>query len=163
MTVSNTLTWDEDPPRRPGLSDITGGTKEDDPSSPPDPITMPTASEHNQSAAQIAALGVVAPLARLYVTFSGGTPSIANVLAPGTNVVAGDFTVVDNAAGDTTIHWASSVLPPVSGGPSVSVAGDTEIDRARAYYTTVSSNQAVRVKTKLSSTGTDANFVVDIY
>lgn len=163
MTVSSTLTWDESPPRRPALTDITGGTKANDPGFVPNPVTMPTAEEDNQKSKQIAGIARVVPMARVHVTFSAGTPSIANVLAPGTNVVSGSFTVVDNGVGDTTIHWASTVLPTTSGAPSVSQADDIEIDRARAFYTAVGSNQAVRVKTKLGASATDANFVVDLY
>lgn len=163
MTVSNTLTWDESPPRRPGLSDITGGTKENRPGRTPDPVTMPCAEEDNQRAKQIAAMGGILPMAILYVTFPAGAPTVAAVKAMGTNVVTGDFTAVDNAAGDTTVHWASTVLPPVWSAPSVSLVGDVEIDRIRAFYTTVGANQAVRVKTTLAGVATDAAIAVAIY
>ena len=162
MTVSNTLTWDENPPRRPGLSDITGGTKENRPGRAPDPVTMPCAEEDNQRAKQIAAMAAVVPMAILYITFPAGVPTVA-VKAVGTNVVAGDFTAVDNGPGDTTIHWAASVLPPVWSAPIMSQVEDLEIDRMRAFYTTSGANQAVQVKTSLGGAGTDAAFVVEIY
>lgn len=163
MTVSNTLTWDEDPPRRPALSDITGGTKENRPGRAPDPRTMPCAEEDNQRAKQIAAMGGLLPMAMLYVTFPAGAPTVSSVKAMGTNVVTADFTPVDNGDGDTTIHWASSVLPPVWSAPGVTLAEDVEIDRVRAVYTSVGANQAVRVKTKLGATGTDAAVLIAIY
>lgn len=164
MTVSSTLTFDETPPRRPGLTDIASGTKEDDPGATPDPATMPTADEDNQKTKQAAAAAKMIALARITVTFASGTPSISHVSAPGTNVTADNFTVVDNGAGDTTIWWtANEVLPPTAGGPTVSQCDDTEIDRLRAFATTVSGNPAVRVKSKLGATATDANFVVSIY
>lgn len=163
MSVSNTLTFDETPPRRPGLSDITGGTKEDDPAHEPDPATMPTAAEDNQKSKQIAAHAKVADLAILTVTFSSGAPSIANVKALGTNITVDSFDVVDNGVGDTTIWWTDAeVLPPTAGAPTVSQCDDTEIDRLRAFYTTHEGNPAVRVKSKLGSTATDADFVVRI-
>lgn len=163
MTVSSTLTWDEDPPRRPALSDVTNGTKANRPGLVPNPVTQPTAEEDNQKSRQTAALGGIAPMAILYVTFPAGAPTIAAVKAMGTNVVIGDFTPVDNGAGDTTIHWTSSVLPPVWSAPTVSQADDTSIDRLRAFYTTVGSNQAVRVKSLLGAVATDAAFVLTIY
>jgi hypothetical protein len=170
MTASNTLTFDQDPPHRPALSELGGATKENDPVFPPDPVIHPTAEEFNQLQKQAEAFGRVAPLARIWVTFSAGTPSIAAVQALGSAVVASSFTLVDNGAGDTTIWWRTGAgapagaLPPTTGGGCVvSQTDDVEIDRIRAFLTTVSSNPAVRVKTKLGATGTDANFVVEVY
>ena len=163
MTVSNTLTFDAATPYRPALADITGGTKINRPGRAPNPETQPTAEEDNQKSAQTAAFGRTTYLARLTVTISGGTPAITNILAPRSVIEATDFTVTDNGAGDTTIRWASSVLPPVSGAPDVSQCDDVEIDRLRAFYGTLSGQQGVRVKSKLGATATDANFVVTIY
>lgn len=163
MPATNLLTYDDTPPVRPALEDLGGAAKENDPNFPPIPGVMPMAEEDNQKTQQIAAFAKVVPLAILTVTFAAGTPSIANVKALGTNVTAASFTVVDNGDGDTTIWWASgTVLPPTAGAPIVSQADDTEIDRIRAFYTTVSGSPAVRVKTKLGATGADANFVVEI-
>lgn len=162
MSVSTTSTWDENPPKRPGLSDITDGTKENRPGREPSPA-MPNAHEDNQRAKQIAGAGGILPMAILHVTFPGGVPTIAAVKAMGTNVTAANFTAVDNDAGDTTIHWASSVLPPVWSAPgAVTHVDDAEIDRTRAFYTSVGANQAVRVKTKLAGVGTDAAFTIEI-
>jgi hypothetical protein len=103
------------------------------------------------------------PLARLFVTFSAGTPSITTLHTPSEVLVIGDFTVTDNAAGDTTISWVVTKMPVRSGGPKVSQIDDTDIDKLRAFYTTDSGNPAVRVKSLLGGVGTDANFVVEIY
>lgn len=167
MTVSNTSTWDENPPRRPALGDITGGTKTNRPGKLPDPVTQPCAEEDNQRAKQIAGAGAVLPMALLYVTFPAGVPTIASVRAPGSNVSIANFTAVDNANGDTTIHWLPSVLPAVWSAPSASQADDTEIDRIRAFYTTggvvPAGSQGVRVKTKLGGVATDAAILITIY
>lgn len=163
MTVSSTLTWDLATPIRPALSDITGGTKANRPGKAPDPTTQPTAEEDNQRAGQIAGIARIVPMARICVTIAGGVPSISSVLAPGTNVLAGSFTVTDNGTGDTSISWLATVLPVVTGMPAVTQGDDVAIDRIRAFYTTVSSNQAVRVKTFLGAAATDCNFAVDIY
>jgi hypothetical protein len=66
-------------------------------------------------------------------------------------------------ARDTTVSWAATVLPAVSGFPSVSQGDDTAIDRIRAFYTTLSGNQAVRIKSFLGATPTDCSYAVDIY
>lgn len=163
MAVINLLTWDANPPTRPALTDITGGTKTNRPGKEPDPVTQPRAEEDNQRAGQIAGMARVVPMARVCVTISGGVPSITSVQAPGTNVAAGSFIVTDNGAGDTTVSWLSTVLPTVSGFPSVSQGDDTPIDRIRAFYTTLAGNQAVRIKSFLGSTPTDCSYAVDIY
>jgi len=163
MTVSNTLTWDQNPPMRPALSDLTGGTKANRPGKAPDPVTQPTAEEDNQRAAQIAGLAEVVPLARICVTITGGVPAVSSVLAPGTNVGVGNFIVTDNGVGDTTISWLATVLPAVAGFPSVTQADDVEIDRLRAFYTTLGGNQGVRIKSKLGAAATDCNYAVNVY
>lgn len=169
MSASNTLTYDQDPPHRPGLQELGGGVKKDhpDPEKAPDPVTMLTAAQENQNEKQVEALSRVTALVRLWVTFSGGTPSIVNVQAMGTNVTAPKFTVADNGDGDTTISWKTGAgapagaLPPAIGA-KVSQTDDTEIDRLRAFLTTVGSDPAVRVKSKLGVVGTNCNFVVEI-
>ena len=161
--VTNVLTWDLPTPMRPGLSDITGGTKVNRPGKAPDPTTQPCAEEDNQRAAQIAGMARVVPMARLCITVTAGTPAVSNVLAPGTNVGVANFIVTKNGTGDHTISWLASVLPAVSGFPSASQADDTAIDRVRAFYTTLGGNQAVHIKTFLGAVATDCNYAVDIY
>lgn len=167
MASSNTLTYDQDTPHRAALSELGGGDKKNhtDPNKAPDPVTMLTAEDENQNEKQIAAFNRICPLVRLWVTFSAGTPSIASVQAMGENVLANDFTVVDNGDGDTTIWWttgAGGTLPPVVG-PKSSQTSDVEIDRLRSFLTVVGSNPAVRIKSKLGAVATDANFVVELY
>ena len=55
---TNTLTFDESPPRRPGLDDVGGGQKVND-GGTPDPIRDPTAEDANQTAKQLVAIGKV--------------------------------------------------------------------------------------------------------
>lgn len=165
MSASSDLTWDQDPPKRPTIADLGGATKENHPKYPPNAATDPTAEEFNQFAKQHAAVGKCQYLAKLHVQISGGDPSIVAVQAPGSNVEAGDFTIVDNGPGDTTIWWTTGtggLLPPTTGYPEVSQTDDTEIDRLRAIYTSVSGNPAVQIKSKLGAVATDCNFVVTI-
>jgi hypothetical protein len=162
--ASNTLTWDQTTPHRPALDELGGGTKENDPAFPPDPIKHPRAEEYNQFSKQFAGYGRIAPLARLHVQISGGVPTIIAAQAPGANVDIGDFTVVDNAAGDTTIWWTTGsggTLPATTGYPEASVATDDDTT-ITAVYTTVSGHPAVHVRTRTAGTLTDANFVVTI-
>lgn len=168
MASSNTLTFDQDPPVRPAVSDVGGGAKENSVTRPPNPTTMATAEDFNQISKQIAALGGVAPLAILLVTFSGGDPSITLVKAPGSNVTTASFTPTDNGNGDTTIAWKTGTGQPAGALPSAtmvraSLMADVEIDRIRAILTTSGSDPAARVKTKLGATGTDADFILEIF
>lgn len=168
MASSNTLTFDDDPPHRPGLSELGGGAKENSLQFPPNPVKHPTAEDFNQMSLQHAAVGKVAPLAILFVTFSGGTPSIAACMAPGTDVVGGSFTVSDAGNGNTLISWKTGSSQPAGALPAaVGVMAwqidDTEIDRIRAILTTSGGDPAVRVKTKLGAVATDCNFGVIIF
>jgi hypothetical protein len=158
---SSTLTFDDSPPRRPSLDDVGGGQKVNA-TTPPDPVAQATAEDFNQISKQVVAHGALVPLARLFVTFSAGVPSITGMQSPSADLVVGDFTVTDNATGDTTISWIESSLPQRAAGPIVSQIDDVDIDKMRAFNTTASGNPAVRVKSFLGGAGTDANFVLDI-
>lgn len=163
MSSSNTLTFDQSPPRRPTLDDFGGGAKENDPADPPNPVTMLTATDENQGEKFMAAAGRVLPLVTIFITITAGVPAVSSVQAMGSAVTTGSFNVVDNGDGDTTVWWAASLLPSVGGGPETFQVDDVEIDRIRAYYTTVAGAPAVRVKTKLGAVGTNANVGVHIH
>lgn len=166
MASSNTLTWDQNPPRRPSLSDLGGGAKENSVVHPPDPVTMLTAEDVNQEEKQLEGLGRVTYLARVLVTFSGGAPSIANVQAPGSAVTTGSFMLVDEGAGVTLVKWTtgSGGALPTAVGVIAHQIDDVEIDRGpRAILTSDGGQPAARVKTKLGATGTDANFCLEIF
>lgn len=166
MPASNTRTFDQTPPRRPTIDDVGGGLKSNR-TPAPDPVRDATAEDYNQLGQQGVAAGTMIPLARVFVTISGGVPTVTSVMAPGSAVSTSSFTVTDNGAGDTTISWPVALLPSRAAGPIVSQIDDTEIDRLRAYNVTVAEPAAnspgVRVKSKLGVTGTDCNFVVDIF
>jgi hypothetical protein len=167
MASSDTLTFDQDPPHRPGLSELGGGAKENSLRQPPNPVTMPTAEDFNQFSRQHEAAGRVLPLARLWVGFSGGTPAILLVQALGGNVVAASFTVTDEGAGVTLISWKTGLGAPDGAlphaiGVKVGQTDDVEIDRIRAILTSDSGDPAARIKTKLGASGTDCNFWLEI-
>jgi len=163
---SSTRTFDQTPPRRPTIDDVGGGLKTNR-TPAPDPVRDATAEDYNQLGQQGVAAGSMIPLARVFVTISGGVPAVTSVMAPGSAVTTSSFTVTDNAAGDTTISWPVALLPTRAAAPGgLTQTDDTEIDRLRALYTTAAvpaaNSPAVRVKSKLGATGTDCNFVVDI-
>jgi hypothetical protein len=160
MSAATSFTYDANPPARPSLDDLGGDDFEDDPGAPPPKDgRMPYADEYCESKRNLAGVNRVIHTAIVHVVFTGGTPSIANVRGMRSTLLPTDFTPTDNGAGDTTITWASSLLPASSVPPTVSLTDDVEIDRARAFLVT----GGVRVKTKLGTTGTDCAFVLLIH
>ena len=162
MGSSNTLTYDQTPPRRPSIDDVGGGLKENE-TPAPDPVSMLTAEDENQQEKLMVAAHRLLPLAIVQVTFTGGVPSVTAAVGLGTGVDATDFTATDNANGDTTISWPSALMPAVGMPPRVWQTDDIEIDRVRALATSFGGNPAVRVKTKLAAVGTDCNFALEIF
>ena len=162
MGSSNTLTYDQSPPRRPTIDDVGGGMKENE-TPLPDPITMPTAEDENQQEKLLVAAHRLLPLAIIQVTITAGVPAVTSAVGLGTGVDVTDFTATDNAPGDTTISWPSTLMPSVGVSPRAWQTDDIEIDRVRALATSFSGNPAVRVKTKLAAVGTDCNFALEIF
>ncbi len=167
MASDDVLTFDQDPPHRAGVSELGGGAKENSVAFPPDPVKHMTAQDCNQFTGQLGAFNRMTPLARLFVRIVAGAPQIFAVQCPGSAVVAGNFTLVDNGPGDTTIWWTtgtSGSLPTAIGVGGLTITEDVAITEKRALLTTVSGNPAVRVKTFITgSVATDANFTVEIY
>lgn len=165
MPSTNTLTFDQNPPHRAALNELGGGAKENNAKYPPDPAKHPTAEDFNQMSKQLEAVNRVMPLAILWVRTNAGSPVIDTVMAAGSTIVPGDFTPVDNGAGDITIWWTTGTNGklPAATGVKASQTDDVEIDRIRAFLTSVSGNPAARVKTKLGAAGTDCNFCLEIY
>ncbi len=169
MASVDTLTFDQNPPHRAGVSELGGGAKEDSVPFPPDPVKHPTAGDFNQFTQQHAAANRVLPLARLWVRFATGTPSIFAVQALGSNVVADSFDVTDVGAGETLISWKTGTdapdgALPAAVGVKADQTDDVEIDRGpRAILTTSGSDPAARVKSSLAGTPTDCNFCLEIF
>lgn len=144
-------------PRRPGVSDVGGAALVDDQAAPPDPETMPHATQLNQWMNLLVGYGLVAPAVIVSVSFSGGTPSKDVVVGIGFNVSASDVTLTDNGAGDTSVTLAAGKFPVKSWqAMGLTQNDDVEIDRLRA----VTIANGVRVKSKLGAAATDCNFTV---
>ncbi len=108
----------------------------------------------------LVAYGKMVPLARVSVTFTGGTPSIAHVASVRGDLLNSDITVADNAVGDTMVLWTAGKLPSQSGQPTVTLnAGDMTARTADAVNVT----NGVRVRTSAGGAGEDVPFTVCIY
>lgn len=139
---SDLLTWDESPPRRPGIDDVGGGQKVNGVPAP-DPVRMLTAEDCNQTAAQIAAMGRVVGVCKISVRFSGGTPVLYKFSAPGSDVETATFTITDNGTGDTSITWPANTFPTLVVEAEAFVNGATP-----AMIAAESITNGVRVRTK---------------
>lgn len=168
MSAATSFTWHgsvSEPARRPSIDDLGGDSMIDHARKPPAKDgTMPYADQLNERARAIRGANATCPAAIVYVRFNAGAPLVDDVQCVDSELVIDDFTVTDNAAGDTTIEWDTYKLPPMMRA-TVSVAEDVEIDRARVYTVagSTASKSAVRVKTKLGAVGTDSAVVVTIY
>lgn len=167
MTVSNTPTWEQATPHRPGTSDLLNGTKTNKTASV-DPKN-PAAEEFNQLAAQVVALAGMIPLLRISVSFSAGAPVIVGLKTVRTDIVAGTNVLTDvtiartpagGGAGDITISWPASKFPASETRPIVSLNGINLTSRAPSA---VLVTNGVRVRTTASdATITDMDFTVEV-
>lgn len=143
-------------PYRPGTNDVGGCQKLDDSEEPPDDETMASADDFNQMGKLIVALCKVAGAAVMYVSNSG-TPAITGLRAAGSLLTVPDFTVIDQATGDTEIKCpASKLMAPLGCIAVPQKAGDY---RASARINTT--GDGVRVEMRNSAgTLTDADFLL---
>jgi len=154
---TNTLTFDESPPRRPGLDDVGGGQKVND-GGTPDPVRDPTAEDANQTALQLVALGKVMPVALLSVANSGAPALDRQSCAPTAPSLL-TFTVTDNGVGDTSITWPAGTFPAPVAKPRAYVTGATPALIAAEAIT-----NGVRVRTRdAAGAPVDVPFDVDVY
>lgn len=161
---SNTLTYEQIPPIRPAIDDVGGGAKINDTVDPPDALTMPTAEDANQTARQLVALGTMTECARFTVAFAVGAPFIETFAVVRTDKVLGDFTIVDNGVGDTTIKWAAATFPAKNSEPHVSVNEDVDHRGAIAFMAVFGADRGVRVKTRDGAGApADRKFTVSVY
>lgn len=151
--VEDTLTYDQSPPFRPGLSDLQNALKTDDEEFPPDDTEMPFAAEANQQAVQIASISKTREVGLVAIHFTAGTPAVfqqscAQSLEP-------TFTVQDLGNGDTRITWPANTFP----NPVVPATAHLTAD-VDATIACIAITNGVEVKTRVAGVGTDADFVV---
>lgn len=106
-------TFDLLPARRPSLADVGGAAKENDAEFPPNPVTDPTAEEHNFFARAVQGYGRVVASAVLRIEFSAGAPFVHSVKSPRSSLLVSSFALTDAGTGTTNIGWSAGVLPPV--------------------------------------------------
>ena len=159
MSSSDTLTYDQTPPHRPGIDELGGGAKTNG-LPEPDPVTMLRAEDVNQLSQQAAAVGRVMPVALLQVDVSGIVYGATALACAPTGMTTSDFNLVRNGAGDVTITWTADLLPSPAARPRVSVQGSTPL------LTAVQSVSAVSCRVRMvthANTATDSSFDLDIY
>lgn len=160
MTLYYTFDGDEEndiAPHRPGTEDVGYDDLQDDAGDPPNQRTDPTSMAWNQRSKQLVGLAKVAASLKLSVTFSGSTPSVAKFSYPGTVLELGDFTVVDNGVGDTTITWPENSLVPALVEPMCT------LNTAQGMFYATAVTNGVRVRTvNPSNAATDIGFTVEI-
>lgn len=111
MTVpTNTLTYDQTVPHRPGISDLQFEPKENDQVYPPSDLKSPFAQEANQQALQIAAISKVIPIARVHVrTAFGNAFLVSQTDVFGTPIA---WTLTRVSAGIVQITTTATLPPP---------------------------------------------------
>lgn len=126
----------------------------------------PYADMMNQWQHLLPAYGRVVPSVGISIRFSAGTPVIDVLDAAGSNIVAADFTITDNGDGNTSIQWASTLLPSPGRKPHLTLHG-VGIHSGGAILTLNATPGVhdVTVITTVSASGAAANvpFTVDIH
>lgn len=166
MAAEETSTWDIDiavgGARRPTLADLGGADfLDDDDYPPPRDGSEPYATEYNQSKKQAFAAGQMIPSVRLTIDFSGGNPFIDKLMAPGTAIVAGDFTLDGTTTGRLVISWTAGKLPEMVCDPQVSLNVDTANDCSISVAKLTATS--VRVNTRVNGVLADARFTIDLH
>ncbi|WP_394849714.1 hypothetical protein LZC95_19955 [Pendulispora brunnea] len=158
-------TFDEAPPRRPGLSTFNGAAKADDAEFPPDPKTMPSAAEYNALCRLVIAYGKVVPVAIVDVAFTGGAASVQRFVAAGSHVTTASFTVQRTGPGDTDVLWPEDAFPAPVVDADATITEDVDVDRVRVFprVSPPAGTRGVTVRTRLGAAGVDARFQLRIY
>ena len=161
ITTPTYLVFDGDPenavsPRRPGISDVGGGQKQNDQEFLPDP-DMPDADDDNQHQMLLVGLSKTATMASIYVKFVAGAPSIFGIRAVGSLLQSSDFTPTDVATGKVTIACPSSkIVPPLFPRAFPQATGN---HTAVAYVS--GSGEEITIEVRTAGALADVDFVVD--
>lgn len=111
MPSSNTLTYDQTPPHRPGVDDV-GGAAKVNARQPADPVRAPVAEDFNQMSKQIVEIAGVLPVAILTVLNSGAV-SIESITGMGSAAKnPSTYTPTRLGVGHVTVTWPASTFPP---------------------------------------------------
>jgi len=158
MADSSTITFEQDPPRRPSLDDLDGGQCENDAENPPVPGIDPDALAMNQRDKLVVGLAGMCAAAWLYITFPGGVATVSGIggMRQGAEaLVSADFTIVETATGSTTITHTGGKLPAMTW-----PAGGWIVGGADTTVTFIPVTNGVRVETRTGGALADVAFVV---
>lgn len=135
------------------LEDMGGGAYENDAEHPPSPAD-PNADASNTCEKVLVAHDRLAWAVVIEVENDSGTLTITSVWSLRGDLTPGDFDLVENGTGDTSITHAGGKLPPKKFKPFVQQTDDEEIDRLRVLEIA----NGWQVKSKLGSSATDCSF-----
>jgi hypothetical protein len=160
LSTPDTCVFDLPVPRRPGLDDVGGGAKTNDPDLPlPNPVTMPTAEDENQAENLLVKYGAVIPVAIVTLHYTAGTPAVFKVASPIATVVPGIFTLTDTGVGNCLVAWPANTFPTAVADPVANATGATP-----GYGTVESLTNSARVRmTNAAGSLADINSVLFIY
>jgi hypothetical protein len=165
MAAAQDLTFDiavvDGGARRPTINDVGGAALKDDEEDQPDyEGRMPYAAMLNQGQKQAVATGAIVASARLTIDFDAGVPFVAALMCPSRTLVAADFALTDNGAGDVTIAWPAGRLPPIvcdpMGNCNAGVVGTT-------FDAEVVSGTSVRVRVGTGAVAADHRFTIALH
>ena len=138
-------------PRRPTISDVGGGAKQDDSAYPPNPVTDPAAADYNQMSLLAVRAASVQPVALLSVHYATSAATITSLACVNTNVAASGFTLTQNGNGDVSITYPANAFPSAAAAdPDASLTGATP---ALIACETISSGARVRTSQMYSLGG----------
>ena len=149
-------------PHRPSLDNLGGNGKVDDQAYPPS-SEEPSADEWNRKAELLALLGGVMPVLKVTIGFAGGTPQVDHFWCANSSVSSGDLTLTDNAAGDTTIQWPASKLPPAAFDPDATMNENTNATTISAVLDEPTRTVRVRTIDESAAAGVDTRFTLTVY
>lgn len=164
MGIPNANPFGVAQPFRPA-ADAFGGCEMVNGINPPNPTTMPSAQQFNTLGLCAVAACSMVPSALVSIVETGGTYSVAWVIAPNTNILAGQIAITKNGTGDITIAISTALLPPETCTPTVTLNSDINASpRAMDYSATGLRGARVKIVTIAASpAAVDGNFTLSIY
>ena len=151
-------------PYRAGANDL-GGYDFADKDPAPEIGSEPTASVTNEQNRHIAGLERVTELAKLWVRFLAGSPTVLYVVAMGTLVTVSNFTVTHVSTGVVDILWLQGTLAPQAADPECSPLAAGVLPWGELHPSPPSGHNGIRVSIQNPSTlaAADGDFTVAIY
>lgn len=144
ITVVNTLTYDQVPPKRPANADLQTGLKQNSTVRAHGDPRFPWAEEFNQQAAQIEALNRVTATAIVLLGYVSGVPKVLSVTACGTRITVDTFTATPVSTGIVEVTWPVNTLPAQLLPPMFWLGDDVDAFPPRGLWIV----NGVRIKTK---------------